>query len=457
VVVLIELGEDRGAPAWRTGPGRWSRNRRAAIVLAVCAVALSGLPAAPVGGFVLVAAVPAVDPGAVLLTGSSLFVAEASGRRLSAYALPGGDLRWRARLTNPVHAVQATPDTGVVLATVYGGDPVHDGLYAFDLDTGARLWTQPGTVPLDTPPGGGLLLQHETMAGAVDLRWVDARTGGLVWVRSIDPDADVTSAHDPARPGPGAVLVTGVDGHARLLAEDAGTVLVEGQIGTVVGDLVLTPGYAPATDPPGRANRTVGGASDPAAVMMPGPTGTQVLIQHRRDGTGRSMTAFAMNTLARRWSLSTGVPGAPSSCAGLLCLDTAEGLAAVDPVTGTPAWRTSGWHQATPLGGGWLLAHATSGHDRLAVLDPRTGRLVRDLPEDWAWVVNDGSDPPVLARIDGPADRYWLARLGLDPVTVRSIGPLTDIDPDSCQPSATMLACRTRHGQVRVWRLPPVP
>jgi outer membrane protein assembly factor BamB len=454
VVALIDLGEDRATAVRRGWPAGRSRNRRAVAVLAACVMVLSGPPAAAAGRLVAVATVPAVDPSAVLLTESSLFVADTAGHRVSAYALPSGDVRWRATLADPVGAVRWIADTRVLMASVSGAEPDEGGVYALDADTGRRLWTQPGAVALDAPPGGRLLLQRHTSAGTVDLRWVDARTGELVWDRPITALADVAFAHDPARPGPGGLLVTDADGTAHLLAEDTGTVVVRGQVGSP-GYLVLTPGSVAAPDPPGRANRRGGGASDPAPLVA-GPTGAQVLVQRRRDSADWSLTAYDINTLTPRWSLLGKILGTPFSCAGLLCLGISQGLRALNPVTGSFAWSTGAWQSASILHGRWLLA-ATAGGDRhqLAILDARTGRLLRDLHEAWTWVIGAGSDAPVLVRTTERFGGYWLARLSVDPVAVRSIGPLTDIDPASCQLMSPMLACRTRHHQINVWRLYP--
>jgi hypothetical protein len=439
--VLIDLGEDRepGGSGGFRAPVGWRP------VLAVVALSLlTGLGGATRSrqpDLVPIATVPTGAVSAVLLTPSTVYVAQQEGtvRILAAYALPGGERRWRLVRRDPVRSLLFLADSGVLLASTATDTASIGGLSIVDAGTG-RLLSDRAAAVVDAPPGRRILVRQ---AGSAPdrIRWQDARTGAVVWSRDVPPQVDVSAAHDPARPGPGAVLTTDPDGTANVLAEDTGALVVTGQVGSLVGSIVLTPGPPGATPAPS-ASRA------PMRLL-----GNEFLVQQRR-GTGTdSLTAFDLDTLRSRFTVTGDAMSLPVRCGALLCIGAAQGVRAVDPVTGTVRWRSGRWQYVSPLGAGRLVGYAVDG--ALGVLDPGTGSAVLDLGTTWRRVLVTADGGAVLGRADrARPDRFWLARLRSDPATVRPLGYLSDVDAQSCQASVGLIACGTRPGVLGVWRYP---
>lgn len=455
---LIELGEDRSvATVGRSG--RPHSGRTVMVFVLVVALALvGGGQAAPRSRIVAVATVPTRSLTAALLTPATLYVAEdREGPVLTAYALPGGHPRWRVGVVDTPRTIRSVTDAGVLLVTTSSEVGGAARLVAVDSATGAVLWSQPQAMVVDVPPGRQVLIERPAVpSGRPDLRSAqteqteadpgraellsgDLRTGVVTWSRPVPASADVAASHDPAHPDSGALLVTDADGTAQLLAEDTGTVLARGAVGSLVGNLVLTPG------PPGGVPAPVGERA-PVSLL-----GGEFLVQHRRNtGTGW-LTAFDLDTLAELWSVSGDLLGTPFRCGRALCLGGAAGIRAVDPATGAVRWSTSYWQYASPLDEGRLLGYGPHG---FGVLDAGTGRMRGEVGAAWTRVLPNGSRPPLVSRPDSDrSDRYWFALLRLDPVTTDPLGYLADVDGPSCQVSGDLLACLTTRGTLGVWRL----
>jgi hypothetical protein len=439
--VLIDLGEERSPVTARPrAPRRPART--AALPLVLFAVLLCGGAAvASRPALVPLASVPAPGVTAIAVTPRGLYLAQDNPPTLSGYALPGGHRRWRVPAPSPVDVLWDATGAGVVLAS----GPT--GLDAVDAATGRRLWSRPGASILDIP-GDRALLRQPAGPGTEELSWVALRTGQPRWSHPLPVRADVGVSHAAGRPA-GAVLVTAVDGAAQLLAEETGAVLATGQLGSLVGNIVLTPGPS-------------GGTPAPASEELPVQVlGRQFLIEHRRDAGTGWLTGFDMDTLAERWTLTGDLLGEPFPCGQLLCLGSAQGIRAIDGSTGAVRWRTDRWQYAEPLDDRRLLAYTAAG---TAVLDAATGRLLWPLDPQWTELVlgtlgprgpagfTGDPRPALLRRRDARApDRYWLAPLA--PVA-RPVGYLTGVDWTSCALAGDRLACRTRAGRVGVWRFP---
>jgi hypothetical protein len=451
---LIELDVDRPVAAPVGGRPRSGRTVMVVVLVVVLAL-LGGGQAAPPSRIAAVATVPTRSLTAVLLTPATVYVAEDSGVPvLTAYALPDGRARWRIRLIDAARTIRSVADAGVLVVATSSEVAGTARLVVVDAATGRVLWSQWQATVVDVPPGGRLLLewraepperldlrsaqtkQVDTDPGRAELRWMDLRTGEVTWARPVPAGADVAASHDPDRRDSGALLVTDVDGAAQLLAEDTGTVLASGQVGSLVGNLVLTPGS------PGDAPAPVGERA-PVSLL-----GGEFLIQHRRNtGTGW-LTAFDLDTLTERWSVTGDLLGTPFRCGRALCLGAAEGIRAVDPATGAVGWTSSRWQYASPLGEDRLLGYGPHG---FGVLDAGTGRTRGEVGAAWTRVLLNGARPPLLVRSD--AGRYWFALLRLEPVAPDPLGYVTGVDGPSCQVSGALLACLTTRESLAVWRI----
>jgi outer membrane protein assembly factor BamB len=442
-MVVIDLGEEFSS---RVSEPRGRRPRhhngavRSTALVVVLVLALLGGAQSPVPPkFAAVATVSIQAPSAVLLTGDTLYIGEDSGgvRTVSAYTVPGGGVRWRVPLADAVRGIRRIADAGVLLATTYGTTMGTGRLAALDADTGRLLWSELSTTVVDAPAGGRVLLERQAMSGPVELRWIDVRTGRVAWSRTAAPGADVS-----ARPGSGGLLVTDPDGSATLVAEETGSVLASGELGSLVDNIVLTPG------PPG-------GRPNPSAqrVMVTAP-GDGFLVQRRRNAGSGSLTAFDSDTLTERWSITGDLLGLPVRCGSLLCLGAVGGLRAIDPITGEVRWSTPRWQYASTLDEERLIGYALgSAADGIGVLDARTGRTLRDLRPEATRVFPTGTQRPLLGRPDSAhRDRYWFSELDVDPATVRPLGSLTGIDWQTCQAAGNLLACQTLDQRLRVWR-----
>ncbi|MEN3310658.1 MAG: hypothetical protein V7603_6860 [Micromonosporaceae bacterium] len=436
--MLIDLDEDRCVT-----PGRYPRRTIAplvAVLVALLAPALCGggaVAARP--ALVPLASVPARGATAIGVTPRDLYVARDDPPTVSGYALPGGRRRWRVRMSMPVTVLRVLAGARVLLASEDAGGTGR--LVALDSSTGAVLWSRPGASIVDIPAGGRALLRWPAGAGTDELGWVLVRTGRPVWSRPVPRQADVGVSHAPDRSG--GLLVTDADGAADLLAEDTGAVLASGQLGSLVGDVVLTPGPA-------------GGTPAPSAGRLPVQVlGGQFLVAHRRNAGTGWLTGFDMNTLARRWTITGDLLGESFPCGQLLCLGSAQGIRAVDGTTGAVRWSTDRWQYAGPLDGRRLLAYGAA---QTAVLDAYTGRLLWLVDPQWTQLVladagpGDPARPALLRRPDARRpDRYWLAPLA---AAAHPVGYVTGVDWRSCAISGDLLACRTRAGRVAVWRYP---
>jgi outer membrane protein assembly factor BamB len=433
VAALIDLGEDRTV---QFGPRRRPLRRPVALPLALVLLAtalLGGGAVARRGGLVEVVSVPAGQPTAVTLAGATMYVARDDPPSLTAYALPSGRLRWRTLVAAQMPQIQPVADAHTLLTNASGPDATR--VVALDADTGAILWTRTGASIVDAPAGGRALLQWPT-AGGAELAWVSVRTGSPQWTRSVPVLADVAVSH-----GPGRVLVTAADGAAQLLAEESGAVIVSGQVGSLVGDIVLTPGPA-------------GGIPEPAGERVPVDLlGARFLVEHRRGASNGYLTGFDLNTFDRRWTLTGDLLGEPFACGQYLCLGSSQGLRAVDGDTGAVRWSSDRWQYAFPLASNLVLALSSGG---MALLDADTGRQLALVGPQWTNVLLgdrvevDGARPALISRPDGRhADRHWFSRV---PQHGPPLGYLTGVDVPSCQLAADLLACQTSTGRLTVWR-----
>ncbi len=452
MAAVIELGEVWTEP--EVAPRRRLPGRTRAVFVVVAALAmLGGATAPPAPRMWVVADVATTTPSAMLLTVSDLYVGEVDGT-LTDYPLPSGVARWRITLEYPVGELAIDAPSQVLLVKAPDTAPQIGQVSAFRTIDGSPLWSLDRSTIIDVRPGR-MLVERQGFGIVPLLKWVDIRTGREIWSKTIAAGADVSAAGGL---DPGPLLVTQTNGAAILLDERTGHQLAMGDFGSLVSNLVLTPGPAGAQEPPKPGTD---------AVDM---VGDAVLVQARRGASPGSLTAFNVDTLARRWVVTGDLLGVPFRCGANVCVGSVDGLRAVDPITGETRWRTDRWQYATALDSGRLLAFSVGGRAHLdplgqasranirgqstGVIDANTGATLYDFGGEAVRVVVNESGSAVLAQ-PSTGGTFAIYRLYSEPLGSQPLGNVTGVDPRFCMAAADLLACVTHQDSVRVWRIAP--
>lgn len=377
VMVLIELGSERGTPDLdRPRPAR-SRRWKAALAVAVGCLVLGA--AAPVAVLPSSSGPPAPARGGAFLAGDSLLVVDPP--ELAAYdaAAPGRPPRWRVRI--PDAAGWSTEAVaGLLLLTERGQVGQVTATTARDAATGQERWRRPDRV---YAAGEAAIAVTEVRSSAGPGRRVEGTVHG------VDP-ATGRTRWSVAVPSTAVVSVL-PDGPARvLLVHDSGLTRVhDARDGTVVGEGRL-PGadYAPGN---------------------PQVVGGRLVLRHP-DPSGTVLTGFDLPALTLRWQrpLPRGELSA-RPCAGLICLGDGAARWAVRPDDGATAWT---W----PDGGAWGTLLGWRAGEPLVLLRPTDGG-------DRALVSVVGPDGPRVRGVLPPGTRD--CRTGAARLVCRSDGRLT--------------------------------
>jgi hypothetical protein len=171
---------------------------------------------------------------------------------------------------------------------------------------------------------------------------------------------------------------------------------------------------------------------------------------------GRSIFAsFDTDHLTRQWriSLSLGNYGVVD-CGPRLCLySAADGVQALDRVTGQVGWHLGPASSAFGLDDRHMLA--VLGANQAELLDAATGRRLVRL-DGWT-AVSFQTGRPLFYRPERGARRMWLAMLSSDLAGLRVLGSVANPNADvsDCVTSTGYLACRTVKDTIQVWRVRP--
>ncbi|MEU5935594.1 PQQ-binding-like beta-propeller repeat protein [Micromonospora sp. NPDC047187] len=317
--VLIELGDDRGAPLEeRRPPPQVSRRWRVAVLVAARVLLGGAAPPARLTPQVG----PAVPARATVLGAGPLLLVvdpEPNPPTLSAYdsAAPDGPPRWR--VTVPPAAGWSAEVAGDLLLLVERDQALGARVTtARSLRTGQPLWRRPERV---YAAGREAVAVREVRSAAEPGRRVEGTVHG------IDPATGATRWSVPlpstavlrALPGlPGWVLLVQDDGLVRLLDARDGTEHGRGQL------------------PPADY-----GPDNPQVV------GAYLVLRHPSGGGAVALTGYDLPGLVRRWQ----VPVQPGElllrpCQGLLCGQDEQGRWAIDAGSGARVWT---W----PAGARW--------------------------------------------------------------------------------------------------------
>ena len=171
-------------------------------------------------------------------------------------------------------------------------------------------------------------------------------------------------------------------------------------------------------------------------------------VGQRVDGRA-SLTSFALDTLTQIWRTTDGLPGGSTDCGTVICVSDGTTLAAIHPATGRQLWTQPRWQYGYALDSGALLASHSGSEQEATLLDPATGRPLREL---GPVVAIYGIVRPVPAHGQRrPTVR--VITVGPDDGAVRVIGDVGAVSPYQCSAAGDYVGCPTVAGSTKIWRL----
>ncbi|MFJ6168090.1 PQQ-binding-like beta-propeller repeat protein [Micromonospora orduensis] len=420
---LIDLGELRHS----SDPDRLPRPPRAVgrplrcvlvLVLLLATLAAAGVPPRRD-----VVSIPAGLAAETLLAGDLFVVldpspAQPTQRTLRAFGLPGGGLLWQTRVPVQGRTWGVSSVGGMLLATVHESNMPGQGTLsvAFDRETGAYRWQQPGS-PVELADGT-VLLQSGGGDEPFGLRALDPCCGTVRW--QLTTDAQVSFRYGGR--GADRVVLKQVDGPVEVRDAGTGAVLARADV-----------------RPPGSGWPGVTQVVDDLLVTI--------------SGTPATITAYGLDRLDRQWSIPADRAEFALGCGLVLCLHVGGvGLRAVDAATGQPRWHSDRWTWVFPYDGRLMASTANSSGTRLeqlVVLDPTTGREVAGLGR-WELAQSGFGDPLIGIRRH-PAGGLYVTRLDARAGEARPLDVLPEV-AGNCQSSVSWLLCQRVNGSYQLFR-----
>ncbi|GIJ28927.1 hypothetical protein Vqi01_40890 [Micromonospora qiuiae] len=433
VIDLGELAEPTDPPPPRRRRPAGNRGLPAALVALATLLTLAGAAPPP-------ARVHAAVPAGL---GSDVFLAE--GQIFAVTPLPGvtdgrqelTGYRWPERATvrpqrltplwrvpvptgRQIVAVQPVSADAVLVATLdrfttTGSADTHTLL--LDPHTGQELWRAPGIATIDG--SGRALVRTWPVDEPLVLRAVELASDRELWSRSM-----------PA---------AWVDYHERDGMVDAIVV------STVVGDIeVLDPES-------GKARHRLPAPDDLVGYQQASIVGDLLLVVRN----SRTVTAYDLDGLTRRWQSVVPLADYVTHCGALLCArGNRGGGQLLDPETGVVRWSSPEDVDVMLAGDARLLGvdRGTGDAGKVVAIDPETGQASTDYGT-WHLVSHDGYDRHLFGVQQRPDVGLLLARL--DPAQARPrISDVLFGATGNCQHRYGLIACRRQDGDIGVWRLP---
>ncbi|HET6531968.1 MAG TPA: PQQ-binding-like beta-propeller repeat protein [Actinoplanes sp.] len=443
-MAVIELDLDAPpASAASRPPARRVRPLGLTLAALLTLVLTGAVPAAPLLWQPL-GVIPLNDPdGSFLLDGDRVYtVATGPGdnRLVTAWDADGLTRTW----STGIPAEQPAP--GVVASGVslsVAGDAVQltGSAYAttmIDAGTGRVRWTEPAPV-LSTGAGIGITQETHFRAGT-EYDQASGEPGDLYW----------SATGRPYTEPPRRTTVYGLDlttGRRLWAADERGSALTVPVSGTAGAVLVISADRLALRDArTGTVRRQVDfpPATRPSWVDT---AGDLLLVRRGTANGGALISAYRMATVEPLWQIDEPPDTGPGGyCVGLPCRPDRYGVAALDPRTGLPQWRTGVNLDLTAWDGGVVEARGLGGGPT-RLLSRATGQLRAPLHE-WNRVVVTAREPLLLTRVAAVGETsFGVLRPGSERVQPLGLGPGGASD---CAISHRFVACRAAGG-VAVW------
>ncbi|WP_067507832.1 PQQ-binding-like beta-propeller repeat protein [Actinoplanes sp. TFC3] len=443
---VIELGlvtdhdetVDEPAAARRLGSPREIRRVLVAVAAALCLLLCTA--SAPPHSFA-----PAQLWSIPLLSGQDSFISAddqvyvftgtaGGNRRLSAYGLRTGKLRWTVPELDDAAWI-GTVQSGVIMlptgrATVefdtdnggVGFREFNRETIAIDAATGRQLWRLPGEVAASHGDLALLTEWDEQGSTVRTLRAVGLHDGIPAWQNSPAAVQSWTTSEDLGR----LVTATG-EGLVQVLDFADGSVQTSRKL-------------------PWAGRATSGDRSTDIS------TEGQQLVVRNVAGSKATVTAYDLASLTERWHLTSDTLNGFYGCGPVMCLNDASGVAGYDRLTGRRLWQRASGGWAVPVGPDRLILEDGQEGARHALLDSHTGATLADLgTAGIVWDYQDtASTAYVLIRTTSPPQRTALGEVDEHSGEIRLRGLIDEMQDYGCHAEGTLLLCATADGRLTV-------
>lgn len=412
----IELGDVTSAPAFEPGRKTDRRLLRRLALAALTVITLLGVTGSvrpPPTGLIALWSTPMSEADGLTLGADTAFVNRntAGTARISAYDLATGAVRWETVVDQASGDFQLAEPAGLVLLAI---DQYEDSRFrrltiAMDARTGRRLWSAPGQA-VQITAGTALMADYTGNGLPYRLRLIRLADRTVVWTRN-KPDlymfevvgervvtATVTGQVEVLRLGDGSVLATAA---VRWIAPKP----EESQFDSVAA----TPDY---------------------------------LVVTRTRTTRGDVTVYRLDTLTEQWRTEYtdgfGIPCGPN-----LCLLEGRTLTAHALSTGARRW------QFTDVSSPWRASDDRVIVDRgvagLAMIEPSTGRQVGTPVRGGTSATGTEDAVYVLYPTSSPPNRTSVTRWDLATGRSRLLGTLNLVTGYLCQIQGHYVACHRDH------------
>jgi outer membrane protein assembly factor BamB len=345
-----------------------------------------------------------VDGETVYTKGSS------SGARFIAYRLDDARPLWSMPMPEDIGWPSEVEAAHVLLI------PDRDGTFAVDTRTGAELWHLTGTLQALSDDSALLVDQSEDGSVIRGMRLVRIRDGGVVWTR-LAPGTAQLATGGPDLGDPGYVVVVRPNGATEVIRWADGVRLAAG-----------------------RTDWRPGVGFDGSFGTL-SADGRNIYVR-LADGSGSSLTAYALDTLSQVWRQDGAARVSAYPCGPVICSMENDNFAAYDIVTGATRWRAVGVQDASPVSDGRMLI-ADGAPDAYVLVDLLTGARIASLGLGTPIRAYDGRTIYLLRHARSPYGKTSISRVDLASGAVSLRGSLSTFADFGCEFTADRAVCPT--------------